>query len=293
MSKIRIMLVEDIQANREWVRSLNKIAKTEVTLEVIKEAKNGKEAITYLECNAIRPDVVLMDIEFKELGRDIHPNGLDTTKIIFERYPTITTLILSVYDDLAYVRQAFQCGAQGYFLKDGETGIAELCEAIVAVWNRKYFVSPIILKRLIEIVKVAGDGNDRLGLTPKEFECAPLYAEKKTAREIAEKMNIVPRTVESYITSIRSKLNASSPEEVRQRLRENVDRVDRLGLIARQFIVAVLYAQELTCEEIAKKWNIPVRTVEADLSVVRRKLNVSSSQEVKQRLMENRPLPLE
>jgi DNA-binding NarL/FixJ family response regulator len=220
MNKIRVMIVDDSKVIREWAGMLNNVKVQEVVLEVINEASSGQDAIKYLDYSETRPDVILMDIRF---GDDVRPNGLDAAKTITHRYPTIKIVIISDYDNSSYVRKAFQSGVHGYFLKDtGKdtgVGIADLCHAIITVWNGKYFVSYRILERLIELVRISGGV---AGLTDLQEEVAKLYSEGVPCKEIAKKLNRNGglKATESRITAIRKKLDASSPQEVKQRLIE-------------------------------------------------------------------------
>lgn len=223
MNTIRLMVVDDVKGNREYVKFgiSNGRKHPSIAFELVQEVENGEKAIHYLErCEGKeRPDVILMDIRFeKQLGL----NGLAATKIITARYPTIKVIIWSQYDDLEYVKQAFRNRASGYFLKNAEEGFDDLCQGIVSVWDGRYYVTQRILAQMVTLLT-----GDPTGLTPREWEGAHLYAQGYTGKDIANRLNISPKTVETHISNVRKKLKATSADEVKKKLEERESTTDQ------------------------------------------------------------------
>ncbi len=224
MTMIRLMVVDDDTTFRTTFCELmgsvvyNRTEQNgQHSIEVIQDVGSGQKALEYLEQSEVKPDVILMDIR---LGEAQQPSGLDTTKRITARYPTIKVLIFSLWAEIGYVKQAFRNGASGYFVKGGEEGFPGLVSAIVDVWNKGYYLSPRIQERMIEIVKVTGDRSDPFGLTDRQLQVAKLYARGMPDKEIASKLEIAPGTVDTHKTEVRKKLKAESPKEVKARLVE-------------------------------------------------------------------------
>ena len=222
MNTIRIMVVDDAKLNREYVRFCIAKGQTDpsIALEVIKEVENGQDAIQYLEqCEGKeRPDVILMDIRFKE---GVRPNGLTATKTITARYPTIKVIIWSQYDELEYVKYAFRNRASGYFLKNGEEGCSDLPEVIYKVWKGQYYVTQRILAQMVTLLT-----EDPTGLTPREWEVAHLHVQGYSHKEIGDRLDISTRTVESHLGKVRKKWKVESREEIKKKLEERENMMD-------------------------------------------------------------------
>lgn len=221
MQKIRVMVVDDSRLFCDLIQSTLLKASHDglsYSIEVMKCVYEVREAIKYLERCEVRPDVVLMDIC---IGKDSEPNGLDATKRITDNYPLSKVIILSLYHEEDFVKQAFRNGARGYFLKADKEGLTELGGAIAQVWEDGLYLSSRIQACMVDIMKKTGDPVNRYGLTGKQLEVARLYAIEKNAYEIAEKLRNAKKTIEKHITDVRDKLNASSSREVKQRLMES------------------------------------------------------------------------
>lgn len=133
MKRITLLLADDHMIVREGFR---RILEAEEDIEVIGEAKNGRQAVALAA--KLRPDVVIMDIAMPVL------NGLEATGQIHRAHPAIKVLILSAHSEDAYVERALALGAVGYLLK--QTSSHELAIAIRAVQQGKTFFSPSVSK---------------------------------------------------------------------------------------------------------------------------------------------------
>ena len=198
MKKIRVLLAADHAIVR---KSICCLLDGEAGIEVIGEAKDGKEAVEKVQY--LHPDVVLMDITMP--GRD----GLDATRQIKKLFREVKVVALTIHDGSEYIFQALRAGASGYVVKQAMP--AELVSAIQAAYRGESFLSPLIARKVImEYVRQAEataekDSYDRL--TDREREVLQLIAEGHSNREIAELLHISVKTVESHRAHLMEKLD--------------------------------------------------------------------------------------
>ena len=150
-------------------------------IKFVQEAENGEDLLNGLA--ASEPDVVLMDLRMP--GKD----GIEATKTISKQYPQIKVLILSMYEDERFVYHLMENGANGYLLKS-----AEPQEKGYYLNN---FVNRILLKKSHSRQKVVPSLNSEITLSDKEKDVLRFICMEFTAAEIAQKMEISPRTVEA------------------------------------------------------------------------------------------------
>ena len=136
MKPITVLLADDNQVVREGFR---KILELEDDLEVVGEAKNGLQALDLAQ--NLQPALVLMDVTMPGML-----NGLQATRQILKVAPATKVLMLSAYNDEAYVEEAINSGAMGYLVK--QTSADDVCHAIRAVQKGNTFFSPSIPARL-------------------------------------------------------------------------------------------------------------------------------------------------
>jgi DNA-binding NarL/FixJ family response regulator len=155
------------------------------------EAENGEELLKELETT--QPDVVLMDLRMP--GKD----GIETTKEVSKRFPDVKVLILTMFEDERFVSHLMENGANGYLLKNADP--AEIKKAIMEVMARGYylnnFVNRVLLKKSANKTKAIPSLSSEIVMSDKEKEVVRLLCMEYTAAEIAQKMEISPRTVES------------------------------------------------------------------------------------------------
>ena len=160
-------------------------------IKFILEAENGDELVKNLPGN--EPDVILMDLRMP--GKD----GIEATKIISKQYPQIKIVVLTMYEDERFVYHMMENGANGYMLKNAEP--QEIRRAIMDVYEKGYylnnFVNRILLKRSHARQKVVPSLNSEITLNDKERDVLRYICMEFTAQEIAQKMEISPRTVEA------------------------------------------------------------------------------------------------
>ena len=176
--------------------------------KVVGEAPNGKVAVEMALQK--EPDVILMDISMPEL------NGLDATALIKKKLPDIKILVLSAFDNVEYVLQILQSGANGYLLKN--TSPDDLFAAVKAVYAGQAFFSPSISKIVLDnylkkILPGAGgraefESSEYVGpLTAREREILQLVAEGRSHQQIADLLYISVRTVDTHRNNIMKKLD--------------------------------------------------------------------------------------
>lgn len=200
MSKIKILIADDHALIRTGIAAL---LQSYPEFVVVGEATDGNEAVEMV--GKVRPDVVLVDLAMPKM------NGIEATRQIRERYPNTKVLVLTMHENDEYIYQIFKSGAGGYVLKDSSRD--ELCNAIRAVAKgEKFFssrVSEIMVQSFVkrsEALPVDLSSAD-IPLTKREREILSLVVEGLTNQEIADKLFISPRTVDTHRTNIMQKLN--------------------------------------------------------------------------------------
>ena len=201
MNKITVLIVDDHTLVRDGIRSLLELCDD---FEVVGEAADGKEALEKVK--ELAPEVVLMDLAMPVM------TGLEATRRIRKEFPETKVLALTQYDDSEYVVPVIRAGALGFVTKMG--AFSELVSAIQAVHKGDSFLSPSAAAALVQEcqINMTGEGEtdpyDRL--TDREKEVLKLVVEGKTTREIADMLVVSSKTVESYKTSLMSKLDIHS-----------------------------------------------------------------------------------
>ena len=188
MQVIRVGIADDHKIFRKGIiLSLRQYT----NISFVLEAENGEDLLNQLKNN--QPDLVLLDLRMP--GKD----GIETTKEVSKLYPHIKILIITMFEDERYVSHLMENGANGYLLKNAEP--AEIKKAIMEAYVRGYylnnFVNRILLKKSTSRIKNAPSLNNEIVISDKEKEVVSLICREFTASEIAEKMSISPRTVES------------------------------------------------------------------------------------------------
>jgi DNA-binding NarL/FixJ family response regulator len=196
MSVIQILIADDHKIIRDGLKALiNK----EAGMEVIAEAENGRETIRLVE--KLRPNVVIMDVSMPDM------NGIDATRKITEAVLDVRVIALSMHTDRRFILGMLEAGASGYILKD--SAFEEVAKAIRNVEGGRAFLSP----RIAEVV-VNGylDKTPRAfhALTPREKEVLQLLAEGIAAKDIALRLNISVKTIETHRRNMMEKLNMRS-----------------------------------------------------------------------------------
>lgn len=202
MKKVKILIVDDHPMIRHGIKSL---LDDEDKFDVADEADNGNEALKKLSKNHF--DLVIMDIKMPEM------NGIEATEEIVKNYPDVKVLAISMYDEQRYIVKMLQAGALGYVLKN--TGKQELMTAINTVMDgESYFsqeVSSIMMSQFMSKKTMSNEPvREDVVLTKRETEIIRLIAEELTNTEIADRLGISPRTVDTHRRNLLQKLDVKN-----------------------------------------------------------------------------------
>jgi DNA-binding NarL/FixJ family response regulator len=196
-SKKRILLVDDHPIVCD---GLSQIINHERDMEVVHTAVNAEQALGFL--GKQRADCVVTDLALE--GK----SGLEMIADMHTWYPRIPVLVLSMYDEMAYAERALRAGAQGYVMKRDAT--EKIIQAIRQVLDGDVYVSDILSSLLLQhIVGVAPDCGDSVEarLSNRELEVFRLTGSGFKTRQIAAELNLSAKTIETYKTNIKNKLN--------------------------------------------------------------------------------------
>ncbi len=204
MDRIRILIADDHQILRE---SLVVYLAQKATFEVVGEAANGHEALR--EAIRLLPDVVILDISLPLL------NGLDVAAQLKSKAPGIKVVILTMHKNEGFIKKAFQSGVAAYLLK--ENALEELLKAIEVVVQGGIYISD-----KISSIVISGFLSNQSGVkqaetervSTREREVLQLLAEGYSNKEIADKLNLSLKTVETHRFNIMRKLGLHSIADI-------------------------------------------------------------------------------
>jgi two-component system, NarL family, response regulator NreC len=203
-SKIRVLLADDHAILRAGLRML---IDTQSDMTVVAEAQNGNEAIQMTRQTL--PDVVILDVTMPERG------GLHAIHDIFKQSPETRILLLTMHEELAYLRTALAAGASGYVLKKSVD--ADLLSAIRAVQKGRTYVDSELASELIQhALPQRGRAPDKATdvLSERELQVLKLVAEGFSSREIAQQIFVSVKTVETYRGRFAEKLGLTSRADI-------------------------------------------------------------------------------
>ncbi len=216
MNKVRVLLVEDHTLVRAGFRAL--LEKLE-GIQVIGEVSNGRDALKISK--EMEPEVVLMDIAMPEM------NGLEATSRMRQECPKTKVLMLSMYTNEEYLKEALRAGAQGYLLKDADR--AELELAIKTVCRGETYLTPAVAKFTLDAYCRQGDaqGGPLGRLTGRQREILQLIAEGCSTKQIAQRLDLSVKTVETHRAQLMERLEIHDvPGLVRLAIRTGLVRSD-------------------------------------------------------------------
>ena len=199
---VRVALCDDHAVVRSGLR---RILDAEDDLEVVGEAGSVREAV--LVATAKRPDVFVMDLTLPD------GSGITATVAVRKASPATRVLILTVHDDVAYLRRAFEAGADGYMVKDAAD--VELVNAVRQVASGRQYVHPTLGAALLAPdAPPAHFGGPGGALSEREAEVLRFIALGLTNAEIAERLYVSVRTVETHRAHIQQKLDLRTRAEL-------------------------------------------------------------------------------
>lgn len=192
--EIKVLIVDDHKLITEAWTSLLENAPG---IKAVGTADNAQDAYDF--CMQYKPDVVLMDINLKG------SSGLDAAERINNNLAKTRIIGLSLHDDISYVKKFLSIGAKGYLTKN--TTKAELTDAIHKVHAGEIYIALEIKDRYFASLLNIGNEESKKELTLKEIEIVKLISQGLTSKDIADKIFISPRTVETHRHNILKKLN--------------------------------------------------------------------------------------
>jgi len=216
---IRILIADDHKIFREGLRTL---LQNRGDIEVIGEADNGRTVVGLAA--ELRPDVIIMDVAMPDL------NGIEATRQIVGGRVATKVLALSMHSDSRFVTRMLQAGAQGYLLKD--CAFEELASAIDTIVGDGVYLSPGVTGVVVrDYVQHLAEGDAGIAaLSPREREVLQLVAEGLTTKDIAAKLHISVKTVETHRKQIMDKLEIRSVAELtKYAVREGLTSLDVSG----------------------------------------------------------------
>lgn len=197
----RILLADDHAVLRAGLRLL---LEAQPDLKVVGEAGDGREAMRLAE--ELKPELILLDLTMPGLS------GMETLPALKKLLPAARILILTMHDDVSYLRQALSRGASGYVLKKAADN--ELISAVRAVLRGEVYVQPSMNKALLNDLlpheSAATPSDPWESLSEREQEVITLVALGHTSAEIAERLSLSAKTVETYRARGMEKLNLRS-----------------------------------------------------------------------------------
>ena len=195
MIPVRVLLADDHALVRAGIRALLQGLEG---VTVVAETGNGAEVLELARTH--RPDVVLLDISMPGLS------GLDVSAQLERELPEVRVVVLSMHANEEYVLQALRAGAVGYMLKDSAT--AELELALKAVMQGETYLSPPISKQVVEgyVQRVGAEQPASEKLTPRQREVLRLIAEGHSTKEIAYRLELSVKTVETHRAQLMERL---------------------------------------------------------------------------------------
>src|SRR3990170_2674834 len=205
MAKIKVVVADDHAIVREGVRM---ILAREQDIEVVGEAGDGQQALDLVA--SLRPQVVIMDISMPGMG------GIEATQRVKTKHPEVQVLALTMHEDETYVFQLLRAGAAGYVLK--RAAAQDLVQAVRAAAKGEAFLYPSIARKVVEdyLRRVeTGEERERYdGLTTREKEILTLIAQGLSNQQIAEKLFISIKTVQTHRAHILEKLGLHDRTEL-------------------------------------------------------------------------------
>ncbi len=200
----RIMLIDDHPLVR---RGLTQLINGEEDLCVCAEASSGEDALASVD--AVNPDLVVVDIALKGI------NGIELIKRMRSRLPDVKMLVSSMHDESLYAERALRAGARGYINK--EEAPENVIEAIRQVLAGGVFLSSPMKDRLLTVMIDGGEQSEQSlveTLSDRELEVFTLIGRGLTTREIANRLHLSVKTIETHRERVRSKLNIGNSSEL-------------------------------------------------------------------------------
>jgi len=196
---IKVAIADDHALFRAGVKTALAVRKD---IEMIAEADNGMQLLNLLK--HIEPDVILLDIQMPLM------DGITTLPEIRKLYPDIKVIILSMHNDHSMISKLMEVGANSYLTKNSDS--ETIYQAIKTCFEQEFYFNELTNKALLSGLrtKKVEHANDDVHLNDKELRILKLMCEEKTTKEIADIVDISPRTVEAIRDKLKTKTGAKS-----------------------------------------------------------------------------------
>jgi DNA-binding NarL/FixJ family response regulator len=204
--KTRILIVDDHPIVRQ---GLAQLIDHEKDLAVCGQAEDAPKAMGIIK--GLRPDMAIVDVSLKDTS------GMELIKDIKARYPSLPVLALSMHDESLYAERALRAGAKGYIMKQEATD--KVVEAIRKVLNGQLYISDRMSEKMVR--KLVGADSEASSspvgrLSDRELEVFLLIGQGYGTRQIAKKLYLSVKTIETYRAHLKEKLNLASSTELLQ-----------------------------------------------------------------------------
>ncbi len=197
---IKVIVADDHKMIRDGIKSL---LKEEPDIQVIGEASNGREVLLLLEEEPV--DLILMDIDMGKY------NGIETTQQVAKLYPDVKVLIISMHNDSSYITKALEAGAKGYLLKDA--GKQDMLRGIDQLMQGEIYFGKGVSAKLLDHIQGKNKSSKRkagIPLSRREIEVLKLISDEYSNPEIAKKLFISIRTVDTHRRNLLTKLGVKN-----------------------------------------------------------------------------------
>ena len=212
---VRVLIVDDHPIVRQ---GLAQLIEQEPDLEVCGEASDADSAVTSMD--ELEPDVALVDLMLKGAS------GTDLIKNLKSRHPSTPLLVISMHDEAVYAERALRAGAHGYIMKEEATG--QVLTALRKVLGGDVYVSDRMVGHILRrMVGGAGSATGVDALSDRELEVFQWIGRGLAVPEIAQRLSVSPKTVETYRAHIKEKLNLANSAEVMRFAVQWFDQRDR------------------------------------------------------------------
>jgi DNA-binding NarL/FixJ family response regulator len=197
MKQFTVVIVDDhtllSQAIQAMVNTFNKFT-------VLYTCKNGQELVDKFSDHKNIPHIVLMDINMPIM------NGVETTEWMTKNHPKVNVMALSVEDEEYTILKMLKAGAAGYLLKDTEKAVLE--KALIEIAENGFYHTKNVTTILMN--SLSGNEVKEIDITDKERQFLKLSCTELTYKEIADRMNLSPKTIDNYRNSLFCKLNVKN-----------------------------------------------------------------------------------
>ncbi|MFN6373898.1 MAG: response regulator [Chitinophagia bacterium] len=198
---IKVAITDDHALFRAGVKTALSAHKN---IKMVAEAENGMQLLTILK--HIQPDVILLDIQMPIM------DGISTLPEIKKLYPDIKVIMLTMHNDHSMISKLMELGANSYLTKNSDSEVIH--EAIKTVYEQEYFFNQLTNKALIDGLRTKRQAEASLPvdakLTDKEISILRMICEEKSTKEIADLVDLSPRTVEAIRDKLKVKTGAKS-----------------------------------------------------------------------------------